>query len=77
MILSSSNLAVSSLIAKAEALGGELEAKLVAASEAADGNAITSIAKEMDDNKNLVDSLYAEWERTSAELEAAKDKFPI
>jgi ATP-binding cassette subfamily F protein 3 len=31
----------------------------------------------MDDNKNLVDSLYAEWERTSAELEAAKDKYPI
>jgi ATP-binding cassette subfamily F protein 3 len=64
-------------IAKAEALGGELEAKLVTASESGDGNAITSIAKEMDDNKNLVDSLYAEWERTSAELEAAKDKYPI
>ena len=64
-------------IAKAEALGGELEAKLVTASESGDGNAITSIAKEMDDNKSLVDSLYAEWERTSAELEAAKDKYPI
>ena len=60
-----------------EALGGELESKLVAASESGDGNAITAIAKEMDDNKNLVDSLYAEWERTSAELEAAKDKYPI
>ena len=64
-------------IAKAEALGGELEAKLVTASESGDGNAITAIAKDMDDNKNLVDSLYAEWERTSAELEAAKDKYPI
>ena len=38
-------------IAKAEALGGELEAKLVAASESGDGNAITAIAKDMDDNK--------------------------
>ena len=64
-------------IAKAEALGGELEAKLVTASESGDRNAITAIAKDMDDNKNLVDSLYAEWERTSAELEAAKDKYPI
>jgi ATP-binding cassette subfamily F protein 3 len=64
-------------IAKAEALGGELEAKLVAASEAADGNAITTIAKDLDDNKKQVDELYAAWERKSAELEAAKDKFPI
>ena len=64
-------------IAKAEALGGELEAKLVTASESGDGNAITAIAKEMDDNKKLVDELYDAWEKTSAELEAAKDKYPI
>lgn len=64
-------------IAKAEALGGELEAKLVAASESGDGNAITAIAKDMDDNKKTVDNLYEEWEATSAELEAAKDKYPI
>lgn len=64
-------------IAKAEALGGELEAKLVTASETGDGNAITTIAKDMDDNKKKVDQLYEEWEKVSAELEAAKDKYPI
>jgi len=64
-------------IAKAEALGGELEAKLVTASESGDGNAITAIAKDMDDNKKKVDQLYEDWEKTSAELEAAKDKYPI
>ena len=64
-------------IAKAEALGGELESKLVTASESGDGNAITAIAKEMDDNKKKVDQLYEDWEKTSAELESAKDKFPI
>ena len=64
-------------IAKAEALGGELEAKLVAASESGDGNAITAIAKEMDDNKKAVDQLYEDWEKTSAELESAKDRYPI
>ncbi len=64
-------------IAKAEALGGELEAKLVAASESGDGNAITAIAKDMDDNKKAVDQLYEDWEKTSAELESAKDKYPI
>lgn len=64
-------------IAKAEALGGELEAKLVAASESGDGNAITAIAKDMDDNKKVVDSLYEDWEKTSAELESAKDRYPI
>ena len=64
-------------IAKAEVLGGELEAKLVTASESGDGNAITAIAKDMDDNKKKVDQLYEEWEKVSAELEAAKDKYPI
>ena len=64
-------------IAKAEALGGELEAKLVTASESGDGNAITAIAKDMDDNKKKVDQLYEDWEKTTAELEAAKDKYPI
>lgn len=64
-------------IAKAEALGGELEAKLVTASESGDGNAITAIAKDMDDNKKKVDQLYEDWEKTSAELEGAKDKYPI
>ena len=64
-------------IAKAEALGGEFEAKLVTASESGDGNAITAIAKDMDDNKKKVDQLYEEWEKVSAELEAAKDKYPI
>jgi ATP-binding cassette subfamily F protein 3 len=64
-------------IAKAEALGGELEAKLVAASESGDGNAITSIAKDMDDNKKLTEELYAAWEKASAELEAAKDKYKL
>ena len=64
-------------IAKAEALGGELEAKLVTASESGDGNAITAIAKDMDDNKKKVDQLYEDWERVSAELEAAKDKWKL
>lgn len=64
-------------IAKAEALGGELESKLVTASESGDGNAITAIAKDMDDNKKKVDQLYEDWEKTSAELESAKDKYPI
>lgn len=64
-------------IAKAEDLGKELEAKLVAASESADGAAITSIAKDMDDNKKTIDNLYEAWEVKSAELEAAKDKYPI
>ena len=47
------------------------------ASESGDGNAITAIAKDMDDNKKKVDQLYEEWERVSAELEAARDKYPI
>ena len=64
-------------IAKAEELGGELEAKLVTASESGDGATITAIAKDMDDNKKKVDQLYEDWEKTSAELEAAKDKYPI
>ncbi len=64
-------------IAKAEALGGELEAKLVAASESGDGNAITAIAKDMDENKKLTEELYAAWEKASAELEAAKDKYKL
>ena len=64
-------------IAKAEALGGELEAKLVTASETGDGNAITAIAKDMDDNKKKVDQLYEDWEKVSAELEAAKDKWKL
>jgi ATP-binding cassette subfamily F protein 3 len=64
-------------IAKAEALGGELEAKLVTASETGDGAAITAIAKDMDDNKKKVDQLYEDWEKVSAELEAARDKYPI
>ena len=64
-------------IAKAEEMGGELEAKLVIASESGDGAAITAIAKDMDDNKKKVDQLYEDWEKTTAELEAAKDKYPI
>ena len=68
---------IESDIAKAEALGGELESKLVAASESGDGNAITAIAKEMDDNKKKIDQLYEDWEKVSAELESAKDKYPI
>jgi ATP-binding cassette subfamily F protein 3 len=31
----------------------------------------------MDDNKKAVDSLYEDWEKTSAELESAKDRYPI
>jgi ATP-binding cassette subfamily F protein 3 len=31
----------------------------------------------MDDKKKKVDQLYEEWEKVSAELEAAKDKYPI
>ena len=58
-------------------MGGELEAKLVTASETGDGNAITAIAKDMDDNKKKIDQLYEEWEKVSAELEAARDKYPI
>ena len=58
-------------------MGGELEAKLVTASEGGDGNAITAIAKDMDDNKKKVDQLYEDWERVSAELEAAKDKWKL
>ena len=64
-------------IAKAETIGGELEAKLVAASESGDGNAITSIAKEMDDNKKLTEELYAAWEKATAALEEAKEKYKL
>jgi ATP-binding cassette subfamily F protein 3 len=64
-------------IAKAEAIGGELEAKLVTASESGDGNAITAIAKDMDDNKKLTEDLYAAWEKASAELEEAKEKYKL
>lgn len=64
-------------IAKAEELSGALEAKLVAASESGDGNAITSIAKEMDDIKKKIDDLYTQYEVKNAELEAANDKYPI
>ena len=71
------NDAVEAEIAKAEAIGGELEAKLVTASESGDGNAITSIAKDMDENKKLTEELYAAWEKASAELEAAKDKYKL
>ena len=38
---------------------------------------ITAIAKDMDDNKKKVDQLYEDWERVSAELEAAKDKWKL
>ena len=58
-------------------MGVELEAKLVTASETGDGAAITAIAKDMDDNKKKVDQLYEDWEKVSAELEAARDKYPI
>ena len=51
-------------IAKAEALGGELEAKLVTASESGDGNAITAIAKEMDDNKKPLCGMGTDKRRT-------------
>lgn len=64
-------------IAKAEELSGELEAKLVAASENGDGAAITAIAKDMDDVKKKIDDLYTQYEMKSAELDAAKDKYPI
>ncbi|PWJ64976.1 MULTISPECIES: ABC-F family ATP-binding cassette domain-containing protein [unclassified Fibrobacter] len=64
-------------IAKAEELSGALEAKLVAASESGDGNAITSIAKEMDDIKKKIDDLYTQYEVKNAELEAANDKYPL
>ncbi len=64
-------------IAKAEELSSELEAKLVAASESGDGAAITAVAKEMDDNKKKIDDLYTQYEVKNAELEAAKDKYPL
>ncbi|MCQ2109575.1 MAG: ABC-F family ATP-binding cassette domain-containing protein [Fibrobacter sp.] len=64
-------------IAKAEELSGELEAKLVAASESGDGAAITAVAKDMDDNKKKIDDLYTQYEMKSAELDAAKDKYPL
>ena len=38
---------------------------------------IKPIAKDMDDNKKKVDQLYEEWEKVSAELEAAKDKWKL
>ena len=40
-------------------------------------NLEAEIAKAMDDNKKKVDQLYEDWEKTTAELEAAKDKYPI
>ena len=64
-------------LAKYEGQTPELEARLVAASESGDGSAITQIAKEMDENKKKIDDLYSEWEKKNAELEAAKDKYPL
>ncbi len=64
-------------IAKAEELSGELEAKLVTASESGDGTAITAIAKDMDDIKKKIDDFYTQYELKSAELDAAKDKYPL
>ena len=64
-------------ITKAEEQSGELEAKLVSASESGDGAAITAIAKDMDDVKKKIDELYTQYEVKSAELDAAKDKYPI
>ena len=68
---------IESELAKAEEKNGLLEAKLVEASEAGDGKAITDIAKEMDEIKKTIDDLYGAWDTKNAELEALKDKYPL
>ncbi len=64
-------------IQKQEALAGECEKRLVEASEKNDGAAISQIAKELADAKKKTDEAYEEWEKASAELEAAQQKYPL
>lgn len=64
-------------IQKQEALAGDCEKRLVEASEKNDGAAISQIAKELAEAKKKTDEAYEEWEKASAELEVAQQKYPL
>lgn len=68
---------IESQISTGEAQVTALEESLVKASERGDGNEITKIAKDLDVVKAQIDASYAEWDKVSAEHEAALQKYPL
>lgn len=68
---------IETALTQAESKNAQLESDLVKASEAADGLAITEIAKQMDETKKQIDELYSEWEHKTAELDSLKDKYKL
>ncbi|MDR1829591.1 MAG: ATP-binding cassette domain-containing protein, partial [Candidatus Fibromonas sp.] len=56
-------------IQQKENFAAECEKNIIIAAEQGDGLKIAEISKEMEAAKNRIAELYAEWERTNAELE--------
>ena len=64
-------------IKRYEAQTGPLEEDLVKASEQGNGVLIAKVAKDLDDIKIKIDGCYASWDKTNAELEIAKNQYPL
>lgn len=64
-------------IQNSEDLAGKKEAELLAASEKSDGALIAKLATELSAAKSKAEELFAKWEETSNQLEAAKEKYPL
>lgn len=64
-------------IQNSEDLAGKKEAELLAASEKSDGALIAKLATELSAAKSKTEELFAKWEETSNQLEAAKEKYPL
>lgn len=64
-------------IKRYEAQTGPLEEDLVKASEQSNGVLIAKVAKDLDDIKVKIDGCYASWDKTNAELEIAKNQYPL
>lgn len=64
-------------IKRQETLASELEEKLVLASEQNNGELITSLAKDLDENKKQTDHLYDSWEIASANHQEVSAKYPL
>jgi ATP-binding cassette subfamily F protein 3 len=61
---------IESEIQQKETFIAECEKNIIIAAEAGNGLKITEISKEMETAKNQVADLFAEWEKTSVELES-------
>jgi len=68
---------VEETIKKTESIAVDLEQKLIVASEQNDGDAITSLAKELDENKKKTEQLYDSWEMTTASIQEVQSKYPL